>query len=288
MRILEQQQVDKVKPMKRGFMPASRCIAVVLFALIQSGVGAHEIRIGGTGGALGTMKLLAESFNKANGGSARITLVPNLGSFGGIRALQGGAIEVALIGRPLRPDEQAAGLVAHEYGRSPFVLVTSRRDVANLPAAAFADMLSGRTPTWPDGQTVRLVMRPKTDSDTAHLVSMSQEIAQALAIAHTRPGMIVAITDQEAVDEAERLPGSLATSTLALVVSEGRRVNVVAFNGIKPSVKALADNVYPYAKSFAMITRATMSTETRKFIEFVKSREGRAILEANGHLVPAS
>jgi phosphate transport system substrate-binding protein len=247
--------------------------------------GAQTLRVGGTGSALGTIRLMADAFARQDSTQASLTIVPNLGSSGALRALQAGAIDVALASRSLKAEETAAGLVGFEYGRSPFVFVTSKPGVKNITAAMVADILSGRKASWPDGQPVRFVMRPQSDGDNVLLASFSPDIETALKIAHQRPGMVMAPTDQEAADEAERLPGSLAANTLALVLAERRKLNVIAFDGKAPSAQALAAGSYPYFKRLLIVTRGAPSGAMRQFIEFVKSPKGRAILEASGHFV---
>ena len=246
---------------------------------------AQPLRVGGTGSALGTIRVLADAYAKQSPSQIGLTIVPNLGSSGALRALQAGAIDAAIISRPLKPEETAAGMVGFEYGRSPFVFVTSKSGVKNITASTAADFLSGRVASWPDGEPVRFVMRPENDGDNLYLESLSPDIASALKIAHRRPGMVIASTDQEAADETERLRGSLAVNTLALVLSERRKLNIIAFNGAVPSAKALAAGSYPYFKPLVIVTRGTPAAATLQFIEFFKSPKGRAILEANGHFI---
>lgn len=273
----------------RWFSKLTKLQALLLAGALMLGIAldaqAQGLRVGGTGSALGTIRLLADALVKQGGKQAALTIVPNLGSSGAIRALEAGAIDAALISRQLKPEETAAGLVGYEYGRSPFVFVTSKSGVKNITAANVADVLSGRAASWPDGQPVRFVMRPQTDGDNTHLASFSPDVEKALKIAHQRPGLIVAPTDQEAADEAERLPGSLAVNTLALVLSERRKLNVIAFNGVTPSAKTIANGGYPYFKRLVIVTRGAPSGAMLQFIEFIKSPQGRAILEANGHFV---
>jgi phosphate transport system substrate-binding protein len=246
---------------------------------------AQQLRVGGTGSALGTMQLLMGPFAKADPERNAATIVPNLGSSGALRALHAGAIDMAVIGRPLKPEEAAAGLVGFEYGRAPFVFVSSKPAVKNITAAAVADALSGRVIAWPDGEPLRFVMRPENDGDNTYLASFSPDIAAALKVAHKRIGLVMATTDQDAADLSERLSGSLAVNTLALILSERRKLNVLAFNGVAPSVKALADGSYPYFKPLLMVTRGAPAGAAERFITLARSAQGRAILEANGHLV---
>jgi len=200
--------------------------------------------------------------------------------------LRAGAIDVALATRAPSPEEQAAGFLGFEYGRSPFVLVTVKPMVTGLTTAAVADFLSGRIVNWPDGQQVRLVLRPKHDGDTALLAAISPDIAGALDLAHQRQGMVVASTDQDAADEAERVPGALSTNTLALLISENRKLRAIPLDGVAPTIEALADGSYRHFKSLFLVTRGAPSGATAGFVRFIRSTEGRQILMNTGHLVP--
>jgi phosphate transport system substrate-binding protein len=69
---------------------------------------AVEVKIGGTGNALGTMREVAKAYSKRNPG-AKITVLPSLGSGGGIKAAADGAIDIAVSSRPLKDDETKVG-----------------------------------------------------------------------------------------------------------------------------------------------------------------------------------
>ena len=260
---------------------------LVPFALL-AGTAVHAaqpLRIGGTGSALGTFTLLAEAWHRTDPGREAPRIVPNLGSGGGLRALKAGAIEIALVSRPLNPEETAWGLVVLPYGRSPFVLVSGVSGATNVSTATLVDVLLGSKTNWANGTPIRFVYRPPTDIDTAMLAEIDPAVASALKIAQKRPGLVVATTDQEAVRESVRLTGGLTATTLALVLSEQSGVRVLSLNGLTPSVPALTEGKYPHAKTFALVTRGAPAGETREFIAFVRSATGRKILEANGHQV---
>lgn len=257
----------------------------MLVAALPLGVLADGLRIGGTGGALGTMKILGDAFVARHPARGPVKILPSLDSAGGVRALLAGVVDIALTSRPLKESEQRPDLEAFEYGRSPFGLVTSKSGVTRLAARDVAGMLSGRIATWPDGEPVRVVLRPLTDSDTTYFGQMAPEIAAALKIAHQRPGMVVAATDQDAATEAESLGGSIGTSTLSILASERRRLHLVAIDDAMPSLQGLASGAYKFYKPFFIVTRQGASDTAREFVAFVRSAEGRALLEANGHVV---
>ena len=130
-----------------------------------------------------------------------------------------------------------------------------------------------------------MVLRPAADAETVVLGEFSPEIKHALAAAHARPGMVRAATDQESADQSERLAGSLGTSSLALVRSEKRPLQIIEIDGVQPTPESVARGTYPYAKTFVLVTKGTPAPTTQRFFDFIASDEGREVLVRLGHLV---
>jgi len=155
----------------------------------------------------------------------------------------------------------------------------------NYTVDQLARLYAGETTTWPDGTPVRLVLRPETDSDTNLVKAMSPAMDKAMAAAHARPGMNVAVTDQDGADAQEKTPGSLGTSTLALILAEQRKLTVLNLNGVKPAVKTVADGSYPYYKTQILVLGPKASPAARDFADFVRSPAAARVLEETGHWV---
>jgi len=247
--------------------------------------GAEPLKTGGTGAATGTIQVLAEEYRREQP-SFTLAVVDGLGSTGGIKAVTAGALDFALVGRPLKAQEQAAGLVELEYGRTPFVIVTNKEGVDNLSLVQLASLIAGDTPTWPDGSPVRLVLRPVADADTELLGRFSPGVKEALAVAHKRGGMVRAITDGESANESERLAGSLGTSSVALLRSEKRALRVLSVDGILPTPENFASGAYPHGKTMTIVTKGKPNEATQKFLDFMSSEKGRLVLVRLGHLMP--
>ena len=243
---------------------------------------ADTLRVGGTGSALGTMKILAEAF-QASRPDTRIVIVPALGSSGSIRAVAAGVLDIGLSGRPLKPAEREQNLAAREVARTPLVLASMRAH-GGFTLDDIARIYDGTLQTWPDGGALRPILRPESASETALLRAMSPGIDRALTIAHARPGVHIAIIDQDSADAIEQIPGALGPSTLALIVSEQRKIKALPLNGVAPSVAALARGRYPYFKPLYFVTPQNPSGPARAFAAFVQSRQGARILSDNGYL----
>jgi len=246
---------------------------------------AKKIRIGGTGTDLATMKLLGEQFRKTHP-DITITVLPSLGSSGGIKALLGGELDIAISYREPSGNEQNKGLASIEYAKTPFVFVTHKTNrLSNITLQEVADIYNGKTITWPDDTPIRLILRPAGEASTKILEEMSEDMKRAVENSFKRSGLNIAINDQENAGLIERLPGSFGTGSLCQIISERRTLNIMSLNNVKPSVRTLADGAYPYFKDLYIITGPRSSPLARQFIDFVFSPSGRSILVKTGHLV---
>lgn len=277
--------------MDTNFEPsiAAWFLAVVAsFASCSVPAQAETVRIAGTGSALGNMRLLADAFH-ATGTSIQISVLPAIGSGGGIKAAIAGAAEIAVISRPVTAEEQARGASAMEYARTPLVFATwPGNPIDGVTLAELADMYAGTRAQWATRTPVRLVLRPAADVDTQIMAGLSPALRDAVALAGKRPGMIVADADSDAANLIERTEGSFGATALGLVLSERRNLKVLKLDGVAPSAKALADERYGLQKRLYLVTVPRSGPAAREFVAFVQSRTGRAILERTGHVPVAA
>ena len=212
---------------------------------------AAVVRIGGTGSGLGTMRHLVDAFRETRP-QANLVIVPSLGSGGGIKALRAGAIDVAVISRPLKEKERGPDITAVEYARTPLVFAMAvPAVVVDLTVPELVSIYAGERKTWPDGRPLRLVLRPESESDTDIIKSVSPAMSQAVTGALARPGMIMALTDKASADSLETIPGAFGTTTLAQIISEKRPLQALALDGVAPSLQSLAEGKYLFA--FAVV-----------------------------------
>lgn len=262
-----------------------RMSCAILAAVAVVSAQAEEIKIGGTGAALGTMQLLGQAYARSHP-DTRIAVLPSMGSGGGIKAVLAGAIQIAVSSRPPSDSESKAGIVAVEYGRTPFVFVTSSTSPSTgITTQNLVDFYAGKVDEWPDGSKLRLVLRPIGDSDSEIIKNMSPAMREAKSAAEQRKGMIFTVTDQETAASIEKVSGSLGPSTLALLISEKRALKALSLDGVAPSATTIADGSYPLAKQLFIATGPKSPPEAQAFVAFVQSPAGRQILQQTGHWV---
>lgn len=95
--------------------------ALACTLLVSSLAAGEEIKIGGAGPAMGTMRLLAERYNQTHDQPKIKVLASSLGSAGGIRAATEGAIDIGVSSVPLTENEHNKGATETEVARTPFV-----------------------------------------------------------------------------------------------------------------------------------------------------------------------
>jgi phosphate transport system substrate-binding protein len=273
---------------KTGFIGAIALIVSALPGFTAPAVldqPSATLTIGGTGSALGAMSLLASEFTKVRP-DIHVTVLPSLGSGGGIKALADGSIDLAVSTRPLKQAENDKGLRASEYARTPMVFATRQDNSAEgTSLEQTVSLYSGDHQTWPDGTPVRLIMRPENESDTDLIRAISPEMDAAVQSALQRKELHVAINDQDNATALEKIPGSLGVIPLAQIMTEQRRIKPLVFDDLEGTVEALKAGNYPYAKEHYIVSKSDPGPEAQAFLDFIASPEGQEVLRVSGHVV---
>lgn len=262
-----------------------RVLIVVLLGL-ASPASADALRAGGTGAATKLLSDLFAGFDRAD--DTRLELVLSLGSSGGLRALSENVLDIAVAGRPLNADELKQGLRVAATVRTPFVLVTSHPKPNGLKSTEIADIFRAQKATWADGSPIRIILRPKSDSDTPILGGMFPGMASAIAAARTRHDVFIAATDQDNADTAERIEGSLAGSTLTQIRTERRNLHLIAIDGVTPSLETLESGAYPFSKTIYFVLPSKKDPAAERFVAFIQSSKGRELLRAGDTILIAN
>lgn len=255
--------------------------SVVLFCCLSFDSMADPLVGGGTGSGLAILQKLGEAYSKSETGFD-LKVLPSLGSGGAIKGVSGKSVDIGVIARPLKDEELRQGLQAFFMARTPLVLVTNRTGEKQISVNQLENIFSGKITRWVDNEPIRLVLRPISDTDTELLGTLSPNLKNAIAVANTREGMIYASTDQESASSLEKLPGSLGTMTLGQLTTEGRRLRALVIDSHSPTMGGKPDPNYPLYKTLYIVVRQESKQEAFRFVRFIRSNEGRRILDANG------
>jgi phosphate transport system substrate-binding protein len=236
---------------------------------------AETLTLGGTGAATELLRRLGSEFASRSG--VEVKVIPSLGSSGAIRAAADGALDIAVSGRPLKPEESAKGLKVAFTLRTPFVFATSRHSPPEMSVAEIVTAFSSEKATWPDGTALRVILRPTSEGDVRLMGDLFPGLAIALEQARHRLYVPVAATDQDNADLAERTPGSLIGTSYLQVILEKRNLRFIAVDGVEPTLANFERGIYPYAKTLSFIAQERSNPAVERFLDFVRSPEGERL-----------
>lgn len=265
----------------------TRAAATVLAAaplLARQAAAGTQLRIGGTGMARATMREIGTAFTATNPEVA-VTVLPSLGTGGGLNAVAAGAIELALSARALNDAERAKGLHAVAYARTPIAFaVHPDAGIREITLAQVMQIFSGQLLSWPNGKTIRLIRREPSDADWSMLRALSPDMTDAIRIALERPGLLTVSTDQENADALERLPGAFGAISLGQINAESRDVVPLSLDGELPTAQNLAANRYRLSRTLYIVWRDQSGVAAAALVAFLATAQAKDILVRLGHI----
>ncbi len=244
-----------------------------------------KLIIAGTGSSIGVMKRMAADFQQRHP-DVTVSILPSIGSTGGIKAVTEGKIDIGLSSRSLKPKEGIPGIIEEAYGRTAFIFgVQESNPIEGLSLTEIEEIYARKRTAWSDGRPIRMILRPLSDSYSALLASINPGMKSAYQLAHSIPGVFVGITDRDAALQIEKTPGSFGTTSAAIVAAERLKIKALSVDGVSPTLPNVSSGNYPYAMTMSVVYKTDKYMGAVKdFIDFVFSNDGRQLLSANGHV----
>lgn len=268
---------------RRAFVCLATVFALSSIMLTASLAKAETVvRVGGTGSATELFNKLNEAFKASHPGHS-LSVVPSLGSTGGILAVRDGALDLSIAARHLKPEE-AAQLNEASLAKTPFLLVTSYRDPKSVALDGIAKFYADPQVKWDDGTPINVVLRPRNESDNLLIGRLFPGVADAIEKARQRPEIPVAINDQDNANLATKLSGSLAGMSLMQLILERPDLRAIPIDGRTGTLSELESGRYPFARELLLVTSKTPSPGVETFVAFLKSSKGIEVLRAAGCL----
>jgi phosphate transport system substrate-binding protein len=273
----------------RSLCPACSALPVVAVAaalLLGAGVTAARaevLRGGGTGSASEFVKRLGAAFATHEAGIT-VEVVASLGSSGAIAAVIDGALDFAVSARPLTAAEGAKSLSAVALARSPFGLASSYPQPGNISSSQVASFMRNPLSAWPDGTPLRIILRQKGEADSVTLINAYPDMAATMEQLRLRREIPIVATDQDNLQAAEAIPGSLIGLTLTQLLTEHSSLHFLTIDGVEPTLENFERGAYPIGKDYIMVFPAFKKPVLERFVAFVRSPEGALLLRETGNL----
>jgi phosphate transport system substrate-binding protein len=266
-------------------------VSAFLTTVAQSPVGQTNsapgtlIRVDGSNGVLPLATALGTTFN-ARGEDFQVSLGAGLGGKARIDALESGAIDIALASHGLDlADLDRRGMTAHRIAVTPVVFAVGAQLVVRaLSAAQLCEIFSGKTTTWksiggPDLK-IRPFLRPESEVDT-EVVRASLPCMKALSLG---PEVAMAQTTKDMIEALRTTPGSIGLTTATAVRQTEGALHAISIDSVSPSPENVNSGKYGLLRPAYFVTRAQPHRGVVRFLEFVRSAKGDAVILENGAL----
>lgn len=257
------------------------CAALAVLSGAGTAVAAETLRVSGTGGVMPVLKQLIDDYSR-QATAIRVEIVyPPTGTIGAIRGVTAGNLDVGFGTRAVQDGESSVKLQSARWVKTAFVITANHPSAsAGFTRAQLASIWSGATTRWPDGQPIRLVLRPPNDADITSLRALSPEMSRAVDSALSRPGLPRGENDLHNLELISQVPGAIGGNTLGLLLSSGSKLSAAPLDGVTPGPRTLQDGSYPYVRTIHLITRE--GVKENAFVTYLNSARAMAILERNG------
>lgn len=263
--------------------------AAILLCLIGAGCAPQasrepaertHIKVSGSGTTLPLVRLLASAYPDR---SVEFEFLPGLHSAAGIEGVASGAIDIGLVSRELTDEERALGLTYTLLSNDGLVIaVHPAVGVRELATAHVRDIYRGRYSNWKElgGADLPIVVLDRNEDESAkiilrkHVLGSSLEVTSSAAVLSCEPDMISALSST---------PGAIGYFSLGAAVHERVPVDVVALDGVKPSIETLRSGEYRVVRPLGIVTRPDADPAVKKFVQWAAGPEARVAMEREGY-----
>ena len=243
----------------------------------------EKIVIDGSTGVMPLVAALAKAYQERHP-AAVVEMGKGLGTKARLQALEEGKIDIALASHGLVVEELSRrGMAVHEIAKVAVVFgVNASVPVANLTDAQICEMYAGGVTSWKALGGPDIAIAPRTRPDSEVDTEVVRGKIACLKDLKMPAGVKVMPRSGDMAKELAATVGAVGMTTATVVEQSRGQIKVVALNGIIPSVDNVGRKTYMLTRDSFLVTKATPPPTVAKFIEFVRSSAGAAVIVANG------
>jgi phosphate transport system substrate-binding protein len=208
------------------------------------------------------------------------------GSGMGINSLIDGITDIADASRPMRNSELKQAVSnginpkANIIAMDGIAIVVNRSNcVDNLTKEQIKNIFTGKISNWSDvggdDSTIVIVGR---DGSSGTFDTFTERMLDG---AKTRPDALLQASNQAVLQVVSGTHGAIGYIGLGYVCD---RIKAVTVNGIECTKDTVTTGRYPLARPLFMYTDGNPSGSVKKFIDFILSNRGQALVEEQGYV----
>ena len=247
---------------------------------VIKGLTGQKIVIAGTGDSQELLRTLAGILEDRLGGG-KVEVPDSIGSSGGIRALINNEVDIARVARPLKKEEQDAGLNYRLFAEAPVVFAVHPDviGIENITTEEIIKIYSGQLRNWNEfGYQVGKIYPINRESGDSCLKVLLAKVPGFADI--SEPVGKIFYSTQDAVDAISEHEQTIGFLPLPSTI--GTNIRVLKVDGIYPSVENVQSGKYKLAVPLAVVCKGKPKGLAKEFVDFLYSQEAQKIIIASG------
>jgi phosphate transport system substrate-binding protein len=192
--------------------------------------------------------------------------------------LSQGLLDIAGVGRELREEEKAQGLVATQVGWDALIpVVNMKNPLESLSKTQLEDIFSGKLTNWEQlgwrPQAITVYTEPESSGMywvKKHLILDGDNFTQKKQLTRSP---ILALAQINRDDS-----GIAVISKGHIAVGLKGRTKALDIDHVQPTSKTLSDGSYPLVRPLMLVSKGEPSGMVKRFIDFTLSEAGQKIM----------
>jgi len=242
-----------------------------------------RIIIDGSTGVTPLVAALAKAYRERNPATT-VEIGKGLGTKARIKALAEGTIDIAMASHGLVVEDLVRqGMAVQEIAKVAVVFgVNAEVPATDIGNQQVCDIYSRRLTNWKELGGPNLAVAPRTRPDTEVDAEIVRERVGCLAQLKMPDGVGVMATAGDMARELARTGGAIGMTTMTVVEQSQTRIRALALNGVEPSAENVRSGAYRLTRDSFLVTKMAPAPAVARFLEFVRSPEGKRVISANG------
>lgn len=252
-------------------------------AAAAHGQTAERIIIDGSTGVTPLVAALAKAYRETHP-AVTVEIGKGLGTKARIKALAEGSIDIAMASHGLVVDDLVRqGMAVQEIAKVAVVFgVNATVPASGLAEQQICDIYSRRLVNWKELGGPDLAVAPRTRPDTEVDAEVVRQRVGCLTQLQMPEAVQVMAKSGDMAKELARTAGAIGMTTATVVEQSQARIKPLALNGIEPSAENVRSGAYRLTRDSYLVTKAASAPAVARFLEFVRSPEGKRVISANG------
>jgi len=243
----------------------------------------ERIVVDGSTGVMPLVAALAKAYREHHP-AAVVEMGKGLGTTARLQALEDGQIDIALASHGLVVAAlRRRGMAVHEIAKVAVVFgVNASVSVANLTDAQICEIYAGRVTSWAVLGGPDIAIAPRTRPDAEVDTEVVRGKIECLKDLKMPDGVKVMPRSGDMAKELAATVGAIGMTTATVVEQSRGQIKGVSLNGTIPSADNVGRKIYMLTRDSFLVTKVVPPPAVARFIEFVRSSAGAAVIVANG------